>query len=285
MDWIQGNKFKVLAKWHYAPARLYTNNKYRNEINNLPPTDYRFLLNNLDWGQLKSDDIIYTHTFYAEQLFEKLEKLEYQQFTVITHNADTNVQFVPPDNVFWYTTNVNIRYKSIQSIPIGIENDFWLRDKKAKMIRKLENPKKFKNLVYINHNIKTNPAKRQKPYEILQKETWATVQHGTNGQGFDDYLDDIYNHPFVVCPEGNGIDTHRVWECLYMKTIPIQVRNINNQFYTDLPILFIDDWGEISEKCLSDEYMRIMGTPWNIDKLTFEYWRNAIIGGHPILRS
>ena len=137
MNFIQGNKFKTLAKWHYAPARIYTNNPYRDAINNFPSNDYRFLLNTLDWNKLKDDDIIYTHTFYADQLFEKLEKLEYRQFTVITHNADTNVQFVPPDNVFWYTTNVNIRYKSIQSIPIGIENDFWLGDKKAKMQREI----------------------------------------------------------------------------------------------------------------------------------------------------
>jgi hypothetical protein len=279
--WIQGNQFRKIAKWHYAPARLYTGNKYRDDINNLPPNDYRYLKNTFDKSLVKSDDIIYTHTFYADQLFEVLDKN--MQLTVITHNSDTTVDFAPPENVYWFTTNVNIKHKSVRSIPIGIENDFWLKDKKALMVKKLKEPKNYKSMVYVNHNIRTNPKERQKPYDVLRGQSWATINNGANGQGFDNYLDNIYNHPFVVCPAGNGIDTHRTWECLYMGTIPIEKRNINNQFYTDLPILFVDDWEEITEKFLYDEFMRIKEAKWNLEKLTFEYWRNEIINCHPVL--
>jgi hypothetical protein len=282
-NFIQGNQFKSLAKWHYAPARIYTGNKYRDDINNLPFNDYRFLKNTLDFSKLKSDDIIYTHTFYADQLFEKLEKIEYQQNTVITHNSDNTVDFVPPDNVYWFTTNVNIRYKSIRSIPIGIENDFWLKDKKKLMQQKLRDKKNFKRMLYVNHNVKTNPKERQKPYDLFSGKSWATVNTGSNGQGYENYLDNIYNHPFVICPQGNGIDTHRTWECLYMNTIPIEKRNINNQFYTDLPILFVDDWEEITERFLHDSFMRMTSTKWDLKKLTFEYWQNEIINGNPSL--
>ena len=284
MTWIQGNMFKGLTKWHYAPARLFTNNAYRNGINNLPLTDYRYLTNTVDFAQLQDSDIIYTHTFYADQLFEKLEKLTPTQFKVVTHNADTPADFPPPDNVMWYTTNVAIRYNgptlgfgsNITSIPLGIENDLWLKDKKERMIRKMQNPPKFKNLVYCNHNIKTNPKQRQKPYEVLRGQTWATLHMGANGAGFDTYLDNIYNHPFVVCPEGNGIDTHRFWECLYLGTIPIVTRNINNSFYTDLPVLFLDNWEQMNQKFLYDSYMSIKEKRWNLDKLNFEYWRDEI---------
>jgi hypothetical protein len=274
--WIQGNQFKTLAKWQYAPARIFTGDAYRDGINNIPLGDYRYLKNTLDFAQLKSDDIIYTHTFYADQLFEKLEKLENTQFTVVTHNADTNVQFIPPDNVYWFTTNVNVRYKSVRSIPIGLENDFWLRDKKKIMEGKLKNPKKYKNLVYINHNVKTNPKKRQKPYDVLRREKYATVHMGSNGTGFENYIDNVYNHPFVVCPEGNGIDTHRIWECLYMNTIPICLKNINLEFYDDLPILTLNDWEEMNEKFLYDTFMEMSHKPWNWEKLTFEYWKKEI---------
>ena len=63
-----------------------------------------------------------------------------------------------------------------------------------------------------------------------------------NGDNFDGYLDNIYNHRFVLCPEGNGIDTHRLWECLYMGTIPIVKANKNVRFYEDLPILMVNEW-------------------------------------------
>jgi hypothetical protein len=271
--WIQGNQFKKLTKWHYAPARIYTGNKYRDDLNNLPFGDYRYLMNTLDVSKLQDGDIIYTHGFYAEQLFEKPIK---QRYVLVTHNADTNIEIAPPENVIrWFAQNVNIVHPRIQSIPIGLENDFWLKDKKAKMVRKLQQHRNYKALVYVNHNVRTNPE-RQKPYDILRGKSWATINNGSNGQGFDNYLDNIFNHPFVVCPAGNGIDTHRTWECLYMKTIPIEKRNINNQFYTDLPILFVDDWEEITQRLLHDTFMRFTDMKWNLEKLTFEYWENEI---------
>jgi hypothetical protein len=100
---------------------------------------------------------------------------------------------------------------------------------------------------------------------------------GQNGKGFDDYLDNIYNHKFILCPEGNGTDTHRTWECLYMGTIPIEKRNINNSFYTDLPICFVDDWSEITESFLNKEYDRISNTKYDMSKIDFNYWKQRII--------
>jgi len=274
MNFIQGNKFKTIARWHYAPPRIYIGHEYRDAVNNFSPSDYRYLRNTLDWAQLQDGDIIYTHTFYADQLFERLNK----KVTVITHNADNPADLTPPVGVVWYTTNVNITNESVFSIPVGIENDFWLKDKKRIMEGKLKTPKKYRNMVYINHNIKTNPAARKKPYDVLRSANWATMHMGSNGQGFDNYIQNVYNHPFVVCPEGNGIDTHRVWECLYMNTIPIVIRNINNSFYTDLPILFLDDWEEMTDKFLHDSFMEISRKEWNMDKLEFEWWKRKITG-------
>jgi hypothetical protein len=172
----------------------------------------------------------------------------------------------------WYSTNVDIVSERVKSIPIGLENDRWLGEKLNKMQRKRQKPPTFRNMLYMNHNIKTNPAKRQPPYDILKGQSWVTTGNGANGEGFDNYLDNIYNHPFVVCPEGNGIDTHRVWECLYMGTIPVVIRNINNSFYADLPILFIDDWGELNEKFLHDNYIEKRDTK----KLDFDWWKKEL---------
>jgi hypothetical protein len=274
---IQGNKFKALAKCNYAPPKgmgIMVKNDFA-------AGDYRYLVNTLDKRLLNDGDIVYTTTFFVDMLFKQdIDK----KIILITHNCDLNVNFPPPENIIvWYTTNVNIEHERVRSIPIGLENDVWLMNKSIKMQNKLTRKKVFKKMVYMNHNIKTNPAKRQPPYDILRGRPWVTSELGSNGQGFDNYLDNIYNHPFVVCPEGNGIDTHRVWECLYMRTIPIQVRNINNRFYTDLPILFIDDWEELSERMLHDEYMAMAEKKWDLEKLDFNYWKNVIEHCNPIL--
>lgn len=277
-DYIQGEKFIELAKFKFAPPRGPNNDSTRNLINNLPSSDYRYLINTLDLRQLQDNDLIYTSTFYVDQLFEKIAGLNVK-VRVITHNADTNIDFLPPDNVTkWYAQNVNIKDNRIVSIPIGLENSRWYPEKKMKMMGIIKRPKRYKNMIYINHNVSTNPAKRAALYDMFEGVPYATVERGMNGQSIDHYLQMIYNHPFVICPEGNGIDTHRTWECLYMNTIPIEKRNINNQFYTDLPILFVDDWSEITEKFLYDSYMMMAEKKWNIEKLKFEYWKRLILG-------
>jgi len=263
MNYIQGQKFKQIADFVFAPP------------NDLKRSDYSYLVNTLDRRMLKEGDIIYTHSFFIEQLFNLPIENNY---ILITHNSDINIDFPPRDNILmWYTQNVNIKHERITSIPIGLENDCWYPEKKIKMFAKLKEKKEYKNMIYVNFNIENNPEARTKPYEWLKDRRWATIEQGRNGQDIDGYLDNIYNHPFVVCPEGNGIDTHRTWECLYLRTIPIEKRNINNQFYTDLPICFVDDWEEITEKFLFDEFKRMAKIKWNHTKLGFDYWKNEIL--------
>ena len=144
------------------------------------------------------------------------------------------------------------------------------------MIKCLSGNRRYENLVYLNHNVSTNPDKRIKPYKLLESKVWVTAAYGRNPYKFDDYIQNIYNHKFSISPEGNGIDTVRTWECLYMGTIPIEKRNINNQFYTDLPICFVDSWEQVTEDFLQAEYERIKAATWNMDKLKFSYWANKI---------
>jgi len=239
-------------------------------------------------------DVFYRHTHDVNDFFWSRECQKDKKFILISHNSDgyigkppsrrdcANVNLIPDNLIHWFGQNVNIVNERIESIPIGLENDKWFLGvrKKEKMLLKLKEEKTFKNLLYINHNPRTNPEKREGIYEMFSQKCkcWVTIEIGINGVNFDSYLNNIYNHKFVICPEGNGIDTHRTWECLYMGTIPIEKKNINNQFYTDLPILFVNDWEEITEELLVKEYQRIKKTKWNLDKLSFDYWKNRING-------
>jgi len=266
IDWIQGEKFKSVADFLYSP-------KDKKE------GDYDNLVNNLDFEKVCDHNIIYTHTLYAKQLFSEIKSLN-KKVVIVTHNSDVNVDssFVLPANVIkWYTTNVNIVDNRIVSIPIGIENNMWHgRKKQNLMIRKLRERRKYKNMVYMNHNINTNPGKRLKPYQILGNKEWVTVEKGSNWHDFGGYIDNIYNHKFVICPEGNGIDTHRIWETLYMGSIPIVENNINNSFYDGQPMVLINDWEELLSSDLNVWYNLYSALPKKPEILTFEYWKNKI---------
>jgi hypothetical protein len=242
MDWIQGEKFQTLAN---------------------------------------NNTIFYCDVHDVRSFVET--KRNHAPYVLIAHNSDNCIDFTIPENVIrLYSQNVNICDARIESIPIGLENSRWFKHerKREKILDTLQKPKQIKNKVYVNHNILTNPTERTKPYKILKDLPYVTMVHGENGKGYDDYLQNIYNHLFIVCPEGNGIDTHRTWECLYLNTIPIEKRNINNQFYVDLPICFVNDWTEITEEFLDKEYIRIKTQFWNMEKVTFAYWENKIKNTH-----
>ena len=265
---IQGQKFIGLADFTFAPAER-------------DKGDYDNLRNTFDVNKLKDRNLVYTHTFYVKRFFDVIRDIP-KEFVVITHNGDTNVDesFIMPDNVIkWYSQNVNVVNPKIESIPIGIENDRWFKKipKKELMSEKLKTKRQYKNLVYMNFNINTNPLKREEPYMILKNKPYITTDMQRNGYAFNHYLDNLYNHKYVVCPEGNGMDTHRFWETLYMGSIPIVVKNINNWFYNDLPVLFVNRWSDVNKELLHTMWNMFENGEWNIDKLNFEYWKNIII--------
>jgi hypothetical protein len=51
---------------------------------------------------------------------------------------------------------------------------------------------------------------------------------------------------FVPCPAGNGLDTHRIWESLYLGAIPLVLREDAFCGVEQWPILVIDDWEDVT---------------------------------------
>lgn len=268
-DYITGEKFIGIADMVFALV---------NQGGDCNP-----LINTFCHCALKEKNIVYTHTMYVKSLFEDIRGLK-AEFVIVSHNCDTNVDetFKVPSNVKkWYTQNVDVNNPKIESIPIGLENDKWFKaiGKKEKMRKKLKEKKEYRNLVYLNVNVNTNPAERVPVYEFLQDKPWVTVERGVNGKGFDQYLDNIYNHKYVPCPRGNGIDTHRLWETLYMGNVPIVKKDINTWFYNELPILYVNDWNEINKELLEDMWDTYNSGEWDREVLTFEYWAKKIRDG------
>lgn len=237
--------------------------------------------------------------FYRDihESFDFLKNPPKIPFILVSHNGDGSITNNPtridkfnsndvdfkninlPHNLIkWYSQNVDVVHEKVISIPIGLENSQWFPEiqKEQKILDISKKQPIYKNLLYINHNISTNPKERSSPYEYFKNKSWTTLVHGYNGRNFDQYLNDIHSHKFVLCPEGNGIDTHRTWETLYIGSIPIEKRNKNNIFYIDLPICFVDKWEDISEDFLNFEYDRIKNSTWNLKKLDLDYWKNLI---------
>ncbi len=228
--------------------------------------------------------IIYTLTGNAKSLFAELASVN-KKVVVITHSADVaadkNLYGLLPSNVVkWFSQNVTFPGDRVHGIPIGIENaqrfEFHHIKKAEKLLAKMQEDKIYKNLVYLNCSVWTNQKERTPLYWKLGGKPWATVVQAANIFDFDGFINNIHGHKFVACPSGNGVDTHRTWETLYLDSIPIEKIAPHNSYWRDLPICFVENWDKLDEDFLHAEYARIMSKEWNLEKLEFPYWKTLI---------
>jgi hypothetical protein len=191
--------------------------------------------------------------------------------------TDDLVDFYNPN--IWWTVNKQTSKKNIFSLPLGITNETnesWRHSIYSNtdcMLEVINKARNIKNLAYMNFNITTYPVERNHVYDLFVDKEWVTKGHIEETlKGRQCFLEDIRNHKFVLCPRGNGVDTHRLWETLYMGSIPIVKNDIAFQDFQDLPICFVDEWKQITPVFLENEYTRIISKVWNTEKLKVSYW-------------
>ena len=147
----------------------------------------------------------------------------YKKKIWIFHNSDETfdlntkkkLDYFHPKKCF--SQNLIIHKKNYHFIPIGLENSKFHNNGDVKdfiSLRKVKSKKKPRILFGFKN---TNPKRIQLKYQFKK----LKVADETNGWNSFFYRRILLNYMFVICPEGNGIDTHRMWEALYLRTIPI----------------------------------------------------------------
>jgi hypothetical protein len=99
----------------------------------------------------------------------------------------------------------------------------------------------------------------------LQDNPIVDIQSNSLDQ--EGYWRTLASYKYVISPPGNSIDCHRIWESLYLGTIPICLTDIALKSFEDLPIIFIDTFSKTSLHEASFDESR---------KMFFYYWSNLI---------
>src|SRR5581483_669306 len=112
-------------------------------------------------------------------------------------------------------------------------------------------------------------------FDYFKNKPFCTI---TGRKSFPEYLKDLSSSKFVLSPEGAGLDCHRVWESLLMGAIPIVKHSILDSLYSNLPIVIVKDWNEITEEFLDKTYKKITASSYNFNKVYIQYWIDEIKG-------
>lgn len=186
--------------------------------------------------------------------------------------------------VKWLCINRDIDDDRLISLPLGITNDcddspiHRIYGNINIMLEVMNQPKPdLMMTVYINFNIHTYPSERTPVYQYFQSSGFGIMDESDSTiEGRKRYLERMRQCAFVACPRGNGLDTHRVWEALYMGSIPIIIRNNWNKAFRNLRIAFIDSWEQITQEWIHVEYQRITQQEYDPSILKLSYWTDLI---------
>jgi hypothetical protein len=127
-------------------------------------------------------------------------------------------------------------------LPIGLANTMWDHGKIENFMGVSTNKSKD---IYFNFNIHTNREKRELCYNVLKTQLpfLSMLPVAENVKRLAQYK-------WCICPEGNGVDTHRLWEAMYLGCIPIVLKSpfIDTlMHYTggELPIYVVETWDQL----------------------------------------
>lgn len=197
-------------------------------------------------------------------------------FILLTHNSakgiDDSYQPLLDDRrlVRWYAQNTLIRSPKLKSLPLGIANVRWPHGDIAVLRHVAAIAPPADKWCYVNIRVPSSSGRRP-VLEHFSHLPFATTV--LSRKPFDEYLRDIAEHRFVISPPGKGVDCHRTWETLYLQRIPIVQRHIAVEQFSDLPILFVDDWHEVTKDLLSRVYQEMKSKTWNLRRLSLDYYR------------
>jgi len=229
--------------------------------------------------RLLGGEVIFCKTDFLDLLNQcvRLYVPEDVPFSIVTHDSDyplddDRINRFGNRPISWW--GMNCESSKGTGIPIGIANSYSKLN-----LRAFETSNKPSKLLYVNNRIETAPHIRKPIYDHFSSFEWATVRIPYEHPTVDPrYMTELIDHKFVLCPRGNGVDTHRMWEALYCGVVPVVQRHRTySMIEGQLPILFIDDFREVTESLLENAYESFADkSNWNMNALTVSWWINQI---------
>ena len=227
--------------------------------------------------KLKENDVIYCNNYFYKDLFKLLSKVKtFKNIKLITGQTDKNItkrdfKLKPKCVSEWYAPNINYSDESLISLPIGLANDHP-KNLNFKNFNSLKKNDAKNEKVYLNFEVNTNFYIRNRALKKLSEHNW--VENETQRLDLNDYVKKLNSFKYILCPEGNGIDTHRVWESIYAGTTPVVKKNIFYEQFKNLPIVMVDALDKTNFNQIEKQFKKL--DTINEEKLSINWWMDKI---------
>lgn len=208
---------------------------------------------------VEEGQIIYVKNDLLERYFMNIHPLVKAPYILLTHGDDFTLddsdryRIIASDEkiIHWYSSNLNFIHEGLTLLPLGLENfragtpynfinsyrKFWSG---AGELLAHKSPK-----IIFGFTLNKANTEREDAYKTLTSMNIAEEINLPRAE----YYNTLAQAQFIACPRGNGIDCHRIWEALYLNTIPVLIRS---SFSTHLeqagfPVLIVEKWSDLKD--------------------------------------
>lgn len=230
---------------------------------------------------LNENDIIFCKTDYLNFLFKLLKRNKtLKNVKLITSQSDRSItrklySRKPECISQWFAANTLFENECLKSLPLGLANDF---SDKNLHTDDFNNFLYFNedlygvNKVYANFNENTNYFFRSK---VNSKVNNISFYEKNESVTLSSYKDQLKQYKYVLCPPGNGPDTHRVWEALYSNSVPVIFKDYYMPYLSNLPCVVLDNIEDLDDK---DKYKNFLTNNETVsfDSFFVEWWIEKI---------
>jgi hypothetical protein len=205
---------------------------------------------NFDLNHISDGDFVFVNLDAIYTIINYLDKSNFtKRINLVTHNSDISFNQDMLDRlrryvVRIYPINSIVSDEIIKKIPLGFS------DRLISVISVMDIPNDKSNLIYLNFN-QTRNNERRECLDFFKPFNWVTYENEISEK---DYYISLSKSKYSICPTGTGIDTHRFYESIYFKTIPIVKRNQLSDLHEIFPCIIVDNWSEIDYDFLINNY-------------------------------
>ena len=142
----------------------------------------------------------------------------------------------------------------------------------------LPNKKKFKIFCQFNN---THPSRKKSKKFCIKSNLCdffnPVLVRESNHQDRYKSLEFMESYSFTLCPRGYGIVTHRLFEAIALKSIPIVKSSKIDDIHYMLPIIVVKQWEDLNETFLRNELERLNSKYKGImNCITMDFWWDYI---------
>eukprot|EP00667_Euglena_gracilis_P009303 EG_transcript_9442 len=278
---ISGSTFRAIADdhqetrtdyyWGYGGVKY---RRYQFRVNLTAMTNRSLLYWNLNPTR---NDLNVLHQLLME------EKRFVHHFFLISTNQDN---FAYPDwllehplllKLFCINIPRNVSHPKLVPIPLGIHPMHARSSKELVFARGRSRTVNASTMamLYARFRMKNHPWRRalterlQGMFPNVPNSTEAGIRIRRAH-----FYGDVLRSRFVLSPPGNGIDTFRTWEAMYVGRVPIIDAQLPAFLHEDLPCLTVEDWNVITPAYLARKWDELSSNRrgYNLDKLWMPWW-------------